>query len=75
MAKISSVLFAGLALSAACHRPSHVAPAVAATRNVFSDSAYHAAICETPRPGEDWRTSCQPRNQSPERTFMAKPPQ
>lgn len=75
MAKTTSVLLVCLAFAAACHRPLSAAPAVTASHSVFTDSVYHAAICEAPRQGEDWRTSCQPRDQRPERMFMAKPPQ
>lgn len=75
MAKATSVLLAFLALAAACHRPPRAPPAVSASRSVFTDSAYHAAMCEAPRQGENWRAICQPRDQSPERKFMARPPQ
>ena len=75
MAKITPVLLVCLASVAACHRPPQAAPAVTATRSVFTDSVYHAAMCEAPRQGENWRTSCQPKDQSPERKLLSKPPQ
>ncbi len=36
----------------------------ASERTVFSDSALHAEQCEPPRPGEDWRKACIPKDQS-----------
>ena len=74
MTKSASVILVCLSLAGACHRPPHAAPAVAMTRDVFADSAYHALMCEAPRNGESWRTSCQPKDQRADLKFYAKPP-
>ena len=75
MKKIHALLLVGLSVCAgACHRPPRATPDTA-LRNVFTDSAYHSAMCEAPRAGESWQTSCQPKNQRLDRKFYARPPQ
>lgn len=74
MPRFASVFCVCLASAAACHRPPAHAPAAPATRNVFTDSVVHATLCEAPREGENWRTSCQLKNQRPPKAFWSKAP-
>ncbi len=74
MAKQASLLLLALLSVGACHRPPRAMPDRAAARSVFTDSAYHAAMCEVPRAAESWRTSCQPKDQRLDRSFYVRPP-
>ena len=63
MRKAVRVLLACTLCGSACFRAPVPAAPTAASRSVFSDSVYHASMCEAPRPNETWRTTCQPKDQ------------
>ena len=73
---IKAVLFCSTAaLVSACHQAPAAGRAASVAPSVFSDSLLHAAVCEFPRPGQSWRTSCQPKDQRAEIVRLAPAPQ
>ena len=68
------VLLTCAVFGSACFRATVPAATATASRSVFSDSAYHALMCESLRPNENWRTACQPKDQRAVFALPKEPP-
>ena len=61
---ITVICAAGVAACRGQRSAREAAPLARAPRSVFSDSALHVKLCESVKPGEDWRRVCVPKDQS-----------
>jgi|GEM_PF-3525893 len=65
MMRKTMLIGTAVALAWGCARAPAATPTPKVAQTVFSDSLKHVALCEAPKPGQSWRTACQPKDQSP----------